>query len=230
MTTEAKTETGNAGNSDANANPNAASNQSQAKTFTEQDVSAIVSKQVKEAITNVEGKALKTVTSKIVSALSGEEEKKATNPIHKGLVENPEGFLTEFATNVVTEAVRTVRNDLASQTETKAALDEIHEEYPELQKLPNELFAEAEQTDNKLSIRERVKKGAEKLAQRLDIKKKSERSKDDEVSRAASGPRRNVYSSDRPGDAPAVKDLNQSADSYLIGRQAAFDKARGITK
>lgn len=185
-----------------------------------------VEKLVNDRIKAVEESTLKKVTQKIVKTLSGEPEEKQLDPIQKAFIEAPQELIRSIQEQTEAKVMEKINARDSLREEYNRTMTPLLEDYPDLKRVPNEIYAEFSAQDTNEPISARLKKAADKVVERMGYKKVSDAERQAAIRNAALAPTGtggNFESSTTPSPAKIIAD---SAKDYFKGRKQAFEKVR----
>ncbi len=227
MESENKTETTPATTPAAPASPSAEDIQKIIDSKVESKMSGLQN-QFKEKIADVETKAFKQVTDKIVEALDPREKEKEIDPFHAAFANTPREFVSAIIDKTKKETLNEVAQRDANSRAIDSALATVYESYPDLKKVPNEIHNEFLNTKNDLPIAERIKIASDNVSKRLGFKSAEESNKFGIMRESTMTPSGTElsYTYTRPQEQSAAKSLADSAKDYM---KAKRDKYIAVT-
>lgn len=202
-----------------------------------QDIAKIVESRLAESRKEFEAKLKQTETAAvdkvkttIISALNPESKEDKIDPLHEAFAKSP----AEFIENIVEVTKEEVRKEFDKKAKIKeevnTTLAPIYQEYPDLTKLPNEIYHELGKiTDDNLPQAKRLEIAAKKVAERMGFKPKSSETQKtimQETAMMPSGVSASIEYRD-PRQQPAAKSLVASAADYVTGMRSKFSKVSG---
>lgn len=182
-------------------------------------------------ISTAKSTAFDDVSKKIVSALSPEQEKE-TDPIHLAFAQHPKEFVTTLVKEAKEQAKKEFQDAQLSQNEIDRAIKNVYGQYPDLQKVPNEIYFEAEKLDANLPVSERLSKAAKVVAERLNFKSQEDAERQSIMQETAMMPTGGSvsYSYNSPSLKTSAQQLANSARDYMTGRREKFGAVSGNRK
>lgn len=224
-------------NSTNSNNPTQGGTNSASSGVSSEDIAKIVNLKLAESrkefetkLKETESAAVDKVKSTIISALNPEEKQQEIDPLHEAFAKAP----AEFIENIVEVTKEEVRKDFDKKArlkqEVSEALAPMYAEYPDLQKLPNEIYHELGKiSDDNLPQAKKLEMAAKKVADRMGFTPKSSQRSDNITRETAMMPNGTSFSMEvrDPKHQPGVKTLVTSAADYMTGLRSRFASIRG---